>query len=203
MITEQIILIIVLAAALVLYWKQWLRTDITAVIVMLVLILPWPHPEGQWKGVLSYQDGFSGFGSSAVIMVVSMFIFGGAIVKTGAAEVLGLKFFRANSDKEWKFQLTILAVSTITSMFINDTTVVLIYLPMILSICKEKKIYPSRYLLFLAYGSLLGGQWTLIGTRSNIIISDFFKQNTGQGLGFFNFTPMAAAISVLGGIYLY
>lgn len=202
MITEHIILIITLATALVLFWKQWLRTDITAIIVMMVLILPWPHPGGQWKGILGYQDGFSGFGSSAVIMVVSMFIFGGAIVKTGAAEVLGMKFFRANSDREWKFQLTILVVSTITSMFINDTTVVLIYLPMVLSICKEKNISPSRYLLFLAYGSLLGGQWTLIGTRSNIIISDFFRQNTGQGLGFFNFTPMAAAIFILGGIYL-
>ncbi|HSD64956.1 MAG TPA: SLC13 family permease [Ignavibacteriaceae bacterium] len=202
MVTEHILIIIILVVALVLFWKQWLRTDITAVIVMMALILPWPHPDGIWKGVISYQDGFSGFGSSAVIMVVAMFIFGGAIVKTGAAEVLGIKFFRANSGKEWRFQLTILVVATASSMFINDTTVVLIYLPMILSICKEKNISPSRYLLFLAYGSLLGGQWTLIGTRSNIIISDFFRQSTGNGLGFFNFTPIAAAIFILAAVYL-
>lgn len=199
---EHFLLIIILAAALILFWTQLLRTDITAVIVMIALILPWPHQSGEWTGIVSYQDGFSGFGSSAVIMVVAMFIFGGAIVKTGAAEVLGLKFFRANSDKEWRFQFTILMVSTVSSMFINDTTVVLIYLPMILSICKEKNIPPSRYLLFLAYGSLLGGQWTLIGTRSNIIISDFFKQNTGQGLGFFNFAAIAAAIFIAGAVYL-
>ena len=199
--TEHILLVIILLTALLLFWKQWVRTDITAVIVMMALILPWPHPGGEWKGIITYNDGFSGFGSPAVIMVAAMFIFGGAIVKTGAAEVLGLKFFRANAGKEWRFQLTVLFVSALSSMFINDTTVILIYLPMILSICKERNLSPSRYLLFLAYGSLLGGQWTLIGTRSNIIISDFFRQKTGQGLGFFDFTPVAALVFIMAGLY--
>jgi di/tricarboxylate transporter len=198
---DQILLVIILVIALVLFWTQWVRTDITAVIVMMLLILPWPHSNGEWKGIISYQDGFSGFGSSAVIMVTSMFIFGGAIVKTGAAEFLGVKLFRANADKEWRLQLSILISTTISSMFINDTTVVLIFLPMILAICKEKNLSPSRYLLFLAYGSLLGGQWTLIGTRSNIIISDFFRHRTGQGLGFFDFTPMAVIIFISAAFY--
>ena len=198
---EHILLVIILSAALVLFWTQWIRTDLTAVIVMMSLIIPWPHQNGEWKGIISYQDGFSGFGSSAVIMVAAMFIFGGAIVKTGAAEVYGMKLFRANAGSEWRFQLSILITATISSMFINDTTVVLIFLPMILSICKEKNLSPSRYLLFIAYGSLLGGQWTLIGTRSNIIISDFFRHNTGEGLGFFDFTPIAVFIFITASVY--
>ena len=66
-------------------------------------------------------------------------------------------------------------------MFMNDTTVVLVFLPIVMALCKERNLSPSRYLLCVAYGSLLGGQWTLIGTRSNIIISDYLRQRTGVG----------------------
>ena len=133
-------------------------------------------------------------------MVVAMFVFGAAIVRTGAAEFLGTRLFRFCARHELLLQAAVLAVSTLISMFVNDTTVVLILMPLILAVCKEKNLPPSRYLLLAAYGSLLGGQWTLIGTRSNIVISDYFarqQQAEGQavvGLGFFDFTPIAAPV---------
>jgi di/tricarboxylate transporter len=199
---EYIYLAVILIVALYLFWTQKIRSDLTAIIVMLSLIIPFPHLDGKWKSILTYQEGFSGFGSAAAIMVTSMFIFGGAIVKTGAAEFLGVKIFRKYADNEWKLQLSILALTTLASMFINDTTVVLIFMPIIISICKERNLSPTKYLIFAAYGSLLGGQWTLIGTRSNIIISDFLRQKTGSGIGFFDFTPIAVVIFILGTVYL-
>ena len=63
-------------------------------------------------------------------------------------------------------------------------------------VCKERNLSPSRYLLCAAYGAALGGQWTLIGTRSNIIVSDLLRQRTGQGINFFDFTPIAATVFV-------
>lgn len=167
------------------------------------LILPWPHPAGPWRSILTYQEGFSGFGSVAVVMVVSMFVFGAAIVRTGAAEFLGTRLFRLCARNELLLQTAVLGVATLTSMFINDTTVVLILMPLIMGVCKEKNLPPSRYLLLAAYGSLLGGQWTLIGTRSNIVISDYFARQqisagqAGTGLSFFAFTPIAAVVFVV------
>ena len=197
---DYIALALVLAAALYLFWQHKLRTDVTALLVTLALIMPWPHPTGQWRSILTYQEGFSGFGSVAVVMVVSMFVFGGAIVRTGGAEFLGMRLFRLCARHELLLQGAVLAITTSASMFVNDTTVVLIFMPLILAVCKEKNLSPSRYLLLAAYGSLLGGQWTLIGTRSNIVISDYLGRQqhaagqTVAGLGFFDFTTIAAVV---------
>lgn len=195
-------LIGVLIFAIYFFWSQRLRADVTALLVMLLLIVPWPHGSGEWRGVLSYQEGFSGFGSSAMIMIAAMFVIGSAIVRTGAAEVFGLALMRRAAGSEWRLQLTILGLSTAASMFINDTTVVLIFLPLILSICRAHKLPPSRYLMFAAYGSLLGGQWTLVGTRSNIIISDFLRDQTGSGIDFFAFATLGAPIFLVSAVIL-
>jgi di/tricarboxylate transporter len=198
---EHLALGIILGAAMYLFWTQKQRTDVTALLVMLALIIPWPHPDGSWRGILTYQEGFSGFGSVAVVMVASMFVLGAAMVRTGAAERLGGRLFRACARSEALLQASVLIVTTLFSMFMNDTTVVLVFLPIILAICKERRLSPSRYLLFVAYGSLLGGQWTLVGTRSNIIISDYLRQRTGTSIGFFDFTPIAAIIFGAAAVY--
>ena len=192
---------IILALALFSFWTQKLRTDITALLVMLSLIIPWPHRGGHWQSILTYQDGFSGFGSVAVIMVTAMFVLGAAMVRTGAAERIGGKLFRACARSEALLQIAILGLSTLFSMFMNDTTVVLVFMPLIMAVCKERNLSPSRYLLCAAYGSLLGGQWTLVGTRSNIIISDFLRDSTGKGIGFFDFAPVAAVVFVAAAAY--
>src|SRR5580700_4350592 len=187
---------LILAGALYLFWTQRLRTDITALLVMLCLAIPWPHPDGKWGGILTPQEAFAGFGSVAVIMVTAMFVFSAALVRTGAAEMIGGRLFRASARNELLFQIAVFALSTGCSMFINETTIVLVFMPVILGVCKERNLSPSRYLLCAAYGAALGGQWTLIGTRSNIIASEFFRQRTGHPIGFFDFTPVAATVFV-------
>jgi len=182
--------------ALYFFWTQRLRTDITALLVMLFLALPWPRPDGRWSAILSPQEAFSGFGSVAVIMVTAMFVFSAALVRTGAAEMIGGRLFRACAHHELLFQIAVLSLATTCSMFINETTIVLVFMPVILGVCKERNLPPSRYLLCAAYGAALGGQWTMIGTRSNIITSEFFRQRTGQGIGFFDFTPVAVTVFI-------
>ncbi|HWH71854.1 MAG TPA: SLC13 family permease, partial [Candidatus Sulfotelmatobacter sp.] len=76
------------------------------------------------------------------------------------------------------------------------------FLPIIMTLCKEHGLPPSRYLLLAAYGSLLGGQWTLIGTRSNLIISDYLRAETGRSLGFFDLTPVAAVVFLACALFL-
>jgi di/tricarboxylate transporter len=193
---EFIFLALLLSGALYLIWTQMLRTDITALLVMLSLALPWPRPDGQWAAILTPQEAFSGFGSVAVVMVTAMFVFGAAMVRTGAAELIGGRLFRACAHNELFLQVAVLSVAAVFSMFINETTIVLVFMPVVLGVCKERNLSPSRYLLCAAYGAALGGEWTLIGTRSSIIVSDLLRQRTGQGIGFFDFTPVAACVFV-------
>jgi len=200
---EFIALGLILASALYLFWTQKLRTDITALLVMLCLALPWPHQDGKWAGILTPQEAFAGFGSVAVIMVTAMFVFSAALVRTGVAEMIGGRLFRAAASNELLFQIAVFAVATLCSMFINETTIVLVFMPVVLGVCKERNLSPSRYLLCAAYGAALGGQWTLIGTRSNVIISEFFRQRTGHPIGFFDFTPVAATVFVGCSLYFF
>jgi di/tricarboxylate transporter len=198
---EYIALSLILCSAIYFFWTGRLRTDLTALLVMLGLILPWPHADGGWRAILTYREGFSGFGSAAVVMVAAMFVVGAAIIRTGLVEFLGGRLFRACAHSEVLLQFVILSLTTCVSMFVNDTTVVLVFLPTIITLCKERNLSPSRYLLCAAYGSLLGGQWTLIGTRSNIVISDYLLQKSGAGLGFFDFTVVAAAVFAVCAVY--
>jgi di/tricarboxylate transporter len=200
---EFIALGLILAGALYLFWTQKLRTDITALLVMLCLAIPWPHQDGKWAGILTPQEAFAGFGSVAVIMVTAMFVFSAALVRTGVAEIIGGRLFRAAASNELLFQIAVFAVATVCSMFINETTIVLVFMPVVLGVCKERNLSPSRYLLCAAYGAALGGQWTLIGTRSNVIISEFFRQRTGHPIGFFDFTPVAATVFVGCSLYFF
>ncbi len=200
---EFMIIGLLVCGALYLFWTQKLRTDITALLVMLLLALPWPRANGEWAGILSPQEAFAGFGSVAVIMVTAMFVFGAAMVRTGAAEMIGGRLFRACAHDELLFQVAVLSVAAAFSMFINETTIVLVFMPVVLGVCKERDLSPTRYLLCVAYGAALGGQWTLIGTRSNIIVSEALRQRTGHGIGFFDFTPIAAAVFAGCAIYFF
>src|SRR5262245_50343444 len=136
-------------------------------------------------------------------MVTAMFAFSASMIRTGAAEMIGGRLFRACAHHEILLQVAILSITAACSMFIHETTTVLVFMPIILAVCKERRLSPSRYLLCAAYGAALGGQWTLIGTRSNIIVSDLLRQRIGQGIGFFDFTPIAAVVFAGCAIYFF
>lgn len=194
MTAEALYLAVVLLLALVSFWLQRLRPDVTALLVMLSLVVPWrPMPDGL-RAILPPAEAFAGFGSQAVIMVAAMFVLSAAMVQTGAAQLLGGRLLAAGAGSELRFQVTVLVLVTLFSALVNDTTTVLVWMPPVMAICRERGYAPSRVLMLLAFGSLLGGQWTLIGTRSNVILSDHLLQQTGAGLAFFAFTPVAVAV---------
>lgn len=193
---ETLYLAVVLGLAMVSFYLQRVRPDVTALIALLALLLPLWTTEGKPSrhGVLTPSEAFHGFGSPALVMVASMFVLSAAMVRTGAAQMLGGRILAAGAGGELRFQLTVLSVVTVFSAFVNDTTTVMVWMPVVLSVCRERGYAPSRVLMILAYASLLGGQWTLIGTRSNILVSDYLQSRTGQGLPFLSFTLPAMAV---------
>jgi di/tricarboxylate transporter len=196
MTAESLYLAIVLALALLSFYLQRLRPDVTALLVMLSLLVPWRPTDAGLRAVLEPGAAFAGFGSPALVMVAAMFVLSAAMVRTGAAQLLGGRLLAAGAGSEWRFQVTVLCLVTVFSSVVNDTTTVLVWMPPVMAICRERGYSPSRVLMLLAFGSLLGGQWTLIGTRSNVILSDYLLQRTGEGLGFFAFTPVALSVFV-------
>jgi di/tricarboxylate transporter len=189
-------LLTVLLLALVSFYLQKLRPDVTALLVMLSLLIPWQQGDQGLQAILTPTEAFHGFGSPALVMVAAMFVLSAAMVRTGAAELLGGRLLAHGATSELRFQVTVLLLATLFSSVVNDTTTVLVWMPPVMAICRERGYAPSRVLILLAFGSLLGGQWTLIGTRSNLILSDYLRERTGDGLGFFAFTPVAFGVFV-------
>jgi len=194
MTAESIYLAVVLLLALLSFYLQRLRPDVTALLVMLSLLVPWRATAAGLAPILTPSEAFHGFGSPALIMVAAMFVLSAAMVRTGAAELLGGRLLSAGASSELRFQITVLCLVTAFSAVVNDTTTVLVWMPPVMAICRERGYAPSRVLMLLAFGSLLGGQWTLIGTRSNVILSDYLRGIGGEGLSFFAFTPVALCV---------
>ena len=149
---EAIYLSAVLAVALVLFDTGWVRMDLTALLVSLALVLPWkPDGLGGLEGILTPTQGFAGFGNTAVIMLAGMFVLSAAMVRTGAAPLLGEKILRAGSSSLPLLQFTVIVSVALFSSMVSNTTTVLIGLPLVLSICKEKNYPPQQLLMPLAF----------------------------------------------------
>ena len=189
---EFLYLATVLVLFLIAVFTGRLRIDLAALLLMLSLVVPWHLDEaGRLRGILTVPQGLSGFGSPAVVMVVSMFVLSAAMERTGAASLIGGKLLERASSSETKLLIAVVVAVTLFSAVVSDTTSVLVWMPLVLVWVRRRDYAASRMLMPLAFAALLGGQWTLIGTRTNVVLSDFLRTQTGEGLGFLSFTPVA------------
>ena len=183
----------ILAAALVLFVTEWVRMDIVALGVVITLML---------TGLLTVDEALAGFSNNAVITIVALFIVGGAIVQTGLARVLGGQILRIAGNSQARLTIVIMLAAALLSGFMSNTGVVAVLLPAVVSLANEAKIPPSKLLLPLAYGSLLGGVATIIGTPPNIIVTDIMRDAGFQPFGFFSFLPVGVVFTAIGITYM-
>jgi len=187
---EIALLLTILAIALVLFITERLRADLVSMLVLLALVL---------TGVLTTSEAFSGFSNPAVITVGAMFVMSAAAMRTGIAAYLGRLVRAVAGGREWALVCVImLAVATI-SAFVNNVGAVALLLPVVMELSRQSQLSPSKLLIPLAYGSLLGGVCTLIGTPPNILVSTIGAQYGLRPFALFEFTPIGIAL-VLGGV---
>lgn len=178
----------ILAIAIVLFITEKLRVDVVALGVVVALLV---------TGILDTSEALAGFSSTAVILIIALFIVGGAVFQTGLANRIGDSILRIAGTSELRLLVTIMVAVSAMSGFISSTGVVALMLPAIMSLARTTKIPPSRLLIPLAFGSLLGGATTLIGTPPNIIINDVLMADANYtGFSFFDFTPIALLLIV-------
>jgi di/tricarboxylate transporter len=184
------IVFLILGMALFLFFSGWVRMDIVALMVLGSLSV---------TGLVSPAQALSGFSNPAVITVGAMFILSAALYQTGVAKILGRQVLRMAGNSEAGLIVTIMLTSGFLSAFMNNIGVAALMLPVVMDIARSTQRAPSRLLMPLAYGCLLGGLTTLIGTPPNLLISYAMVDNGLDGFNLFDFTPVGLG-AMLGGI---
>jgi di/tricarboxylate transporter len=192
MTAEQILIFAVLAGALVLFvWGKW-RYDVVALAALLAVTLP---------GLVAWEEAFLGFGHPAVITVAAVLIVGRALANSGVVGLLARQLSRVGTGTTAQITgLTVLVA--VLSAFMNNVGALALLMPVAVRMARKNDRSPSLYLMPLAFGSLLGGLSTLIGTPPNIIIATFRQDATGEAFRMFEFTPVGAGIGVAGVLFV-
>ncbi|NLI71366.1 MAG: SLC13 family permease [Bacteroidales bacterium] len=171
-----------------------IRSDIVALCSLLALVL---------LEILTPNEALAGFSNSVVIMMVGLFIVGGAIFQTGLAKSISLRLLKLAGTSKIKLFLLVILVTVFFGSFVSNTGTVALLLPIVVSMATEAGTSSRRLLMPMAYASSMGGMMTLIGTPPNLIINDALIEAGYNGLSFFSFLPIGLIVTAIGLLYLY
>lgn len=142
------------------------------------------------------------FGNNAILTVAFMFIVGASLERTGLAESFGRRFERIAGHNEWQAMLALAAVTIGLHFFINNTTVVLVFIPVVLGLCRRTGMIPSRFLIPLSYFAIAGGLLTMVGTSTNMVVNGVVAQKGLRPFTLFEITGVGSTIAAGTVIYL-
>ena len=183
----------ILLIALVLFVTEALRMDLVALLVLSTLGI---------SGLVSPAQAVSGFSNAAVITVWAMFILSEGLTRTGIANILGQQLLRVSGRSEISLILVVMLTAGGLSAFMNNIGVAALMLPVVVNIARRTETPPSRLLMPLAYGCLLGGLTTLIGTPPNLLISDALTQSGARAFQLFDFSPVGLGVLAVGTLFV-
>lgn len=190
---EIIVVFSILAVAVVLFVTESMRHDLIGLLVMVVLGL---------TRVLGPNDLLHGFSNRAVVTIGAMFVLSAALTRTGTVAALGGRLAGYSQGSPTRFLVYSLVVVCLMSAFINNTPVVVVFIPAVLTVCAKMGVSPSKFLMPISFASMLGGSCTLIGTSSNILVSSI-SEDAGYGaIGMFEFSGVGIVIVAVGMVYL-
>ena len=189
MTTTLIILVITVALFI---WGR-VRADIVALTALAALLV---------LGILTPAEALAGFSSPIVIMMIGLFVVGGAIMQTGLAKLTGNKLMALSRGNETVTFLLVMLVTSFIGAFVSNTGTVALMMPIIMSIAAGSGMQSSRFLMPLAFAGSLGGMLTLIGTPPNLVIDEVLTEGGYQPLAFFSFFPVGIIVIAIGIIVL-
>jgi len=171
-----------------------LRSDVIAGCAMVFLML---------GGILSPQELFQVFGNEAVVTVACMFVLSSALERTGVIARMGALIDPFVGCNDLSVSLFLLPLVAVLSAFINNTPVVLVFMPMVMAIAARQSIRPSKLLIPLSFASIFGGCCTLIGTSTNILVSSTAERMGERPFEMFDLTLVGSILAVVGMVYLW
>jgi di/tricarboxylate transporter len=190
---EMWVVIALLLTALALFSTERIGVDMTAMLIMTVLLL---------TGVLTPEEGFSGFSNAATVTVAAMFVISAGLRQTGAVSFLAILSTRIFTRSYWAGVALTMPLIGIASAFVNNTPVVAVFIPVLLGVSRDTSISATRLLLPISFASMFGGILTLVGTSTNILVSSIAADHGLPAFGMFEFTMLGALFFVAGMVYM-
>ncbi len=191
--TPIVLTLSILLGAVVLFITERIRVDLVALLVLGSLAI---------TGLVSPAEAVSGFSNPAVITVWAVFILSGGLSRTGVANIVGRQVLRLGGKGEARLLVVIMLTAAVMSAFMNNVGVAALLLPVVMNISRRTGHARSRLLMPLAFGSLLGGLSTLIGTPPNILASNALVEFDLPAFGLFDFAPVGVVATLAGIAYM-
>ncbi|MDZ7801337.1 MAG: SLC13 family permease [Trueperaceae bacterium] len=188
-----VLVFVILALTVAAFASDRFRLDLVALLAMLALAV---------TGILSPAQALAGFAEPITLMIAGLFVVGAGLFRTGVADRLGDLLSRLAGRGPVRLLVATMLVSAVLSAFLSSTGTVAVLLPVVVGLARRAGLAPSRLLMPLAFGSLLGGMLTLIGTPPNLVVSDQLRAMGREPFAFFAFTPVGATMLVLGVAYM-
>jgi len=190
---EIIYMLLLVAAAMVLFSLENLPADLIAMGIVLALTL---------TGLLPPEQAFAGFGSDTVVMIFGLLVLTRALVRTGVADSLGKLMLRLAGDRQDRALLVLSVAVAILSAIMSNTASTALFIPITIELARRLRMSSSKLLLPIAFASILASSVMLVSTSTNIVISGLLTQYGLPPIGMFELAPVGIPVAVFGVSYM-
>jgi di/tricarboxylate transporter len=182
-----------LVVAIILFATEKIPVDVVGLILVVALVL---------TGVLGINDAVAGFGNEIILTIGGLFILVGGVIKTGFVDQIGRRIFMIAGSNQFVLTALIMGSAALVSAFINNTTTAAMLLPVVIGLAAKAGLSPSKLLMPMAFGTILGGSCTLIGTSTNLAVSGALDRYGYGSISMFELTPVGIMVVAAGVLYM-
>ncbi len=195
---QQAFLAILVVLVFISFVKEWISAELIALSALVACIL---------TGILSVdpEDPYNAlrvFSHPAPITVACMFVLSVALEKTGVIEALGIWFEKLAGSSPQKMLVVMMLLVASLSGFVNNTPVVVVFMPIVIGICRRREYTASKYLIPLSYAAIVGGTMTIIGTSTNLIATSIAEKKGLENFSMFSITPLGIIFVITAFLYM-
>ena len=178
--------------------REWISVELVAIGALFLCVVAGILP----VGTTDRYDALRVFAHPAPITVACMFILSAALDRTGVVEALGHQFERMAATSPMRMLFVLMVFVALLSGFMNNTPVVVVFMPIVISICRKKEWRASKYLIPLSYASIVGGTMTIIGTSTNLVAAGILNEQGYKPMSMFDVTPLGVVFVVVTLVYM-
>lgn len=193
MTTDLVIVLVLLAAAVAMFVLNKPRMDAVALIMIVALPL---------TGVITVEDALAGFSDPNIVLIAALFVIGEGLVRTGVARGLGDWMNARAGSSETRLVVLLMATAGGLGALMSSTAVVAIFIPVVLRICQNTGVAPSRLMMPLSFAALISGMLTLVATAPNLVVNSELVRQGFEGFASFSVTVFGVPVLVLGILYM-
>lgn len=199
-----IVIYVILVAVVLAFFREWGSPDVVALSALGAILLfgILPLTDVVENGLILERGLLTVFSNGAPITIACMFVLSAGLERTGVIDAMGKFFSKVAGESELRVLLVMMTMVAVLSAFVNNTPIVVVFLPIVLAHARAVGLRASRLLIPLSFASILGGTCTLTGSSTNLIIDGVAQEYGQQAFGMFELTKLGILYAVVGFLYL-